>query len=110
MENEKVNFILPERVAPEPVETNAVLLAGRVILVRHYRDSPNDKRTIFVLRNKQGSFYVEALGIWDLCEQDLVMVSGNAYSRFLRGQNQVRFYARQVSLLSRNTACRKTVA
>ena len=108
MENKQPPQIAPRQVASEPVEINAVLLSGRVVRIRHYQDN-NDIRTIAILRNGHGSFYVELVGNWDLCEQDLVLVTGNVYCKFIRNRERVRFHAKQVSLLARERPCRQVV-
>ncbi|MFZ6028192.1 MAG: hypothetical protein ACOYYS_10805 [Chloroflexota bacterium] len=108
MENKPTPLISPRPVARESLEVNAVLLSGRVVRIRHYQDN-NDMRTIAILRNGQGSFYVELVGHWDLCEQDLVLVTGNVYSKFVRNRQQVGFHAKQVSLLARERPCERTV-
>lgn len=79
-----------------PNTINMVSLSGQVKTVNHYQDQSN--KTVFIIQNKWGKFYVEHLGILEVQPGDEVLITGHVFSQANRS---VGFNAQTVYVLGR---------
>jgi hypothetical protein len=78
-----------------------VVITGLVTLVRQYE---NGAKTVFLLRNRQGHFFVVYLGEPGIAKGDQVLVQANVYSWCVKGFATARSCAQLVRVTGNDAA------